>query len=60
MDKFMYTYDFTDFFSFKSWMKKELSCYDKLGQNAYDDLCDDLKEQFNCEVEFGIIHEINL
>lgn len=58
--EFMYTYDFTNFFSFKSWMRTELSCYDNLEKNAYDDLCEKLKEKFDREVEFGILHEIKL
>lgn len=56
----MFTYDFSKFFSFKVWMKEQLSKHDVLnmGMNALDDLKDKYRKQFEEELETGILKEI--
>lgn len=55
----MFTYDFTHFFSFRSWLRKELSYYDKdLGCNAKEDLIEALTSKFDNELITGYLHEI--
>jgi len=56
----MYTYDFNNFFSFKVWLKNELSVYDtaNMGMNAYDDLVYELTRKSEDELDKGYIKEV--